>query len=211
MTGSLDRRDVEVLKFLAGREVRGEGPPSIREVARAAGLKSPRSGAVRLRKLATEGCIEVGEGEGLKRRPVKLTGSGWEAVGEMPVLGRIAAGTGIEGVAVEGARSALWRGILTGETFLLEVRGDSMRDAGIQDGDSVIVERNASPENGEIVAALLHDETVTVKRLYREVDEEGTRIRLKAENAAYEDIVLNGTDVVIQGRVRGLLRSLQIP
>lgn len=167
-------------------------------------MKSPRSGYVRLQKLANEGCIEVGEGEGLKRRPIKLSRSGWEVVGEMPLLGRIAAGTGMEAVAVNGARSDLWRGILTGETFLLEVKGDSMTDAGIENGDSVIVERDESPEDGEIVVALLHGETVTVKRLHRD----GEKVRLKPENPAYEDIVVGGEDVLIQGRVRGLLRSL---
>lgn len=207
VASALDRRDLDVLRFLAGREVRGEGPPSAREVARAAGLKSPRSGHVRLRKLAGEGCIEIGAGEGLKRRPVKLTGSGWEVVGEMPLLGRTAAGAGMEAVAVDGVRSVLWRGILTGESFLLEVKGDSMIGAGIEDGDSVIVEREESPEDGEIVVALLHGETVTVKRLYRD-SEGGEKIRLKPENPAYGDIVVDGENVVIQGRVRGLLRSL---
>lgn len=210
MGSSLDRRDLDILRFLAGREVRREGPPSAREVAAAAGLKSPRSGHVRLRKLADAGYVEIGKGEGLKRRPVRVTQSGWEAVGEMPVLGRIAAGPGMDAVAIDGVGSELWRGILTGESFLLEVRGDSMSDAGIQDGDSVIVERNVSPENGEIVAALLHGETVTVKRLYREEAKGGARIRLKAENTAYADIVLDDEEVVIQGRVRGLLRSLKV-
>ena len=204
MSSSLDRRDLEVLKFLAGREANGEGPPSTREVAGAAGLKSPRSGLVRLRKLVGESYIVMREGEGNKRRPVKLTSSGWEVVGEMPVLGRISAGSGIDAVAVGGVRSVLWRGILTGETFLLEVKGDSMTGAGIEDGDSVIVEREESPEDGEIVVALLHGETVTVKRLYRD----GERVRLKPENPAYEDIVVSGDEVVVQGRVRGLLRSL---
>lgn len=204
VASALDRRDLEILRFLAGREVRGEGPPSAREVAAAAGLKSPRSGHVRLRKLAGEDCIEVGEAEGLKRRPVKLTSSGWEAVGEMPVLGKTAAGNGMEAIAVEGVKSALWRGILAGESFLLEVKGDSMSGAGIQDGDSVIVERDESPEDGEIVVALLHGETVTVKRLSRD----GEKIRLKPENSAYEDIVVDSEDLVIQGRVRGLFRSL---
>lgn len=78
-----------------------------------------------------------------------------------------------------------------------------MVGAGIQDGDSVIVERDASPENREVVASLLHGETVTVKRLYRE----GNKVRLKPENPAYEDIVVDGAEMLIQGRVRGLLRS----
>ena len=204
MVEALDDRDVKILRHLAKREVRGEGPPTVREVAGAGGFGSSRSGGLRLAKLAEGGFVEWGVAPSRKRRPVRLTRSGWEVVGEMPVLGRIAAGPGMDAVGVEGARLGLWRGILAGESFLLEVRGDSMRGAGIEDGDSVIVERHDSPEDGEIVAALLYGETVTVKRLLRE----GERVRLKAENPAYEDIVVDGADVVIQGRVRGLIRSL---
>ena len=204
MVEVLDDTDVKILRYLAGREVRGEGPPTVREVAGVGKFRSSRTGRLRLEKLEEHGFVERDVAPSRKRRPVRLTKAGWEVVGEMPLLGRIAAGTGMEAVAVDGVRSVLWRGILTGETFLLEVKGDSMKGAGIEDGDSVIVEREESPEDGEIVAALLHGETVTVKRLYRD----GERVRLKPENPVYEDIVVDGEDVVIQGRVRGLLRSL---
>ena len=204
MVEALDDRDVKILRYLAHREVHGEGPPTVREVAGAGGFGSSRSGRLRLAKLAEGGFVEWGEAPSRKRRPVRLTRSGWEVVGEMPLLGRIAAGPGMDAVGMEGVRSPLWRGILAGESFLLEVRGDSMSGAGIEDGDSVIVERHDSPEDGEIVAALLYGETVTVKRLLRE----GERVRLRAENPVYEDIVVDGGDVVIQGRVRGLIRSL---
>lgn len=204
MEEALDYRDMGILRYLAGREVRGEGPPTVREVAEVGNFRSSRSGRLRLEKLEEGGYIGRGEAPSRKRRPVRLTRAGWEMVGEMPLLGRIAAGAGMDAVPVEGVRSGLWRSVLTGESFLLEVKGDSMRGAGIQDGDSVIVEREESPENGEIVAALLYGEQVTVKRLYRE----GDKVRLKAENPAYEDLVLSGEDVAVQGRVRGLLRSL---
>ena len=204
MVEILDNMDVRILRYLAGRDLRGEGPPTVREVAEAGRFRSSRSGRLRLEKLEEHGFLERDEAPSRKRRPVRLTKSGWEVVGEMPLLGRIAAGSGIEAVAVEAGRSVLWRGIITGESFLLEVRGDSMKGAGIEDGDSVIVERGESPEDGEIVVALLHGESVTVKRLYRD----GEKVRLKPENGAYEDIVVDGEDVVIQGRVRGLLRSL---
>lgn len=202
----LDDRDVQILRYLAVRELRGEGPPTIRDVAKVGRFKSSRAGRLRLEKLEEHGFLERGEAPSRKRRPVSLTSAGWEVVGDMPILGHIAAGSGIDAVAMEGVRSDLWRGVLTGESFLLEVQGDSMTGAGIEDGDNVIVEREESPGNGEIVAALLHGETVTVKRFYRE----GETVRLKPENAAHKDIVVAGEDVIIQGRVRGLLRSLSV-
>lgn len=204
MTGSsdsLDRRDLDILKFLAGREVRGEGPPSTREVAGAAGLKSPRSGYVRLGKLADEGYVEMGEGEGLKRRPVKLSRSSWEAIGEMPFAGRIAAGRGLEALAVGESYSLTTELLASGShrsRYLLRVVGESMRDGGIHDGDLLVVEEDPSPEDGAIVVALLHGgEEVTVKRLRRE----NGNIRLRAQSDGYEDIVVAASEVEIQGRV----------
>lgn len=200
MTGSLDRRDLAILKFLAGREVRVEGPPSTREVARAAGLKSPRSGVVRLWKLATEGCIEVGEAEGLKRRPVKLTRSGWEAVGEMPVLGRIAAGAGIEAVVEDDVYSLVAELVSpkSGKRrYMLRASGQSMTGAGIEDGDELVIEEDESPPDGTVVAALVGGDQVTVKRLYRR----GDLVRLAPANPDYEDIVVPAEEVRVQGRV----------
>ena len=200
MSSSLDRRDLDILRFLAGREVRGEGPPSAREVSRAAGLKSPRSGYVRLRKLAGEGCVEVGEGEGLKRRPVKLTRLGWEVVGEMPVLGRIAAGAGIDAVVEDDVYSlvAELASPKSGKRrFVLRASGQSMIGAGIEDGDELVVEEDESPPDGTVVAALFNGEQVTVKRLYRK----GDSVRLAPANSDYEDILIPAEEVRVQGRV----------
>ena len=191
------------MRFLAGREIRGEGPPSAREVSRAAGLKSPRSGYVRLRKLSGEGCVEVGESEGLKRRPVKLTRLGWEVVGEMPVLGRIAAGAGIDAVVEDDVYSlvAELASPKSGKRrFVLRASGQSMTGAGIEDGDELVIEEDESPPDGTVVAALLGGEQVTVKRLYRN-REKGDLVRLAPANPDYEDIVVPAEDVKIQGCV----------
>lgn len=188
------------MKYLAGREVRGEGPPSTREVAAAAGLKSPRSGVVRIRKLAEEDCIEVGEGEGNKRRPVRLTSSGWEAVGGMPVLGRIAAGAGIDAVVQDDVYSlvAELASPKSGKRrYMLRASGQSMTGAGIEDGDELVVEEDESPADGTVVAALIGGEQVTVKRLYRK----GDLVRLAPANSDYEDIVVPADEVRVQGRV----------
>ena len=188
------------MKFLAGREVRGEGPPSTREVADVAGLKSPRSGVVRLRKLADEDCIEVGEGEGNKRRPVRLTSSGWEAVGEMPILGRIAAGAGIEAVVQDDVYSLVAELVSpkSGKRrYMLRASGQSMTGAGIEDGDELVVEEDESPPDGAVVAVLVRDDQVTVKRLYRK----GDLVRLAPANPNYDDIVIPAEEVRVQGRV----------
>ncbi len=156
---------------------------------------------MRLRKLADGGYIELGEGEGLKRRPVKLTPFGWETVGETPVLGRIAAGSGMEAVRVEEA-SFVGRELFGAGRFLLEASGQSMTGAGIEDGDLLLVISDPSPPDGTVVAALIGGERVTVKRLYRE----GEKVRLRAENGSYKDIVVPAEDVEIQGRVALILR-----
>lgn len=207
MDSHLDFRDLEVLRFLAGRAARGEGPPSIREVARAAGLKSPRSGHVRLHKLAREGYIEVGEGEGLKRRPVRVTGSGWETVGEMPALGNIAAGPGMDAVAQDGVYSlvAELASPKSGKRrFVLKASGQSMTGAGIEDGDELVIEEDESPPDGTVVVVLIRGDQVTVKRLFRageSGDLTGDLVRLAPANPDYEDILIPAEEVQVQGRV----------
>ena len=202
MIGSMDRRDLDILKFLAGREAHGDGPPSTREVGRAAGLKSPRSGLVRLRKLAGEGCIEVGEGEGLKRRPVKLTEKGWQTVGSgTPALGKAAAGPGIEAIADGSGTSTLAADLLVSKKdrrrYTITAQGTSMTGARIEDGDTLLVEENEDPPDGTVVLALLRGEEVTIKRLYRD----GENVRLRYQNGEPREIVLPAEDVQVQGEI----------
>jgi repressor LexA len=196
----LDRRSMDVLRLLARREARGEEPPSVREVARVAGYKSSRGGQQRLEILETAGFVERREALSRKKRPTRLTERGWEAVGEMPLLGRIAAGSGIEAVTREDVRSLVAELIATRggrRRFLLEAEGESMLGAHIGHGDTLVVEEDESPPDGTVVVALMRDGEVTVKRLRRE----GELVRLQAENDGYEDIVVRAEDVRIQGRV----------
>ena len=142
----------------------------------------------------------MGEGEGLKRRPVKLTGAGWEVVGEMPVLGRIAAGAGIDAVVEDDVYSlvAELASPKSGKRrSVLRASGQSMVGAGIEDGDELVIEEDESPPDGTVVAALLNGEQVTVKRLYRK----GDLARLAPANSDYEDILIPAEDVKIQGCV----------
>ncbi|MGB3633204.1 MAG: transcriptional repressor LexA [Rubrobacteraceae bacterium] len=190
---------VRVLKILAN--LSGDVVPSIRGLAKEAGFASAQSIQRHLDALEEVGYIERDEAPSRKRRPIRLTKQGWDAAGEMPFAGRIAAGRGLEALAV-GESYSLTAGLLGSESgksrYLLRVVGESMRDAGIHDGDLLVVEEDPSPEDGAIVVALLDGgEEVTVKRLRRE----NGHIRLRAQSAGHEDIVIAAEEVEIQGRV----------
>ena len=205
MVGGTNERGMEVLRLLARREARGQEPPSVREVARAAGFASSRSGQRLLEDLGSDGLVARGEALSRKRRPIRLTERGWEAVGEAPLMGRVAAGRGLEAIAEEEAYSLAGR-LLSARggrrRYLLRVVGDSMVDARITDGDLLVVEEDEDPPNGEVVVALIGGgEEVTVKRIHRE----GERVRLRPQNGEHEDIVVPAEDVVVQGRAVGVI------
>ncbi len=126
-----------------------------------------------------------------------------EAV-DLPLYGRIAAGTPIEALRDQSATvgvptSLLGRG---GEHYALEVAGDSMIEAGILDGDTIIIERGDTAENGTVVVALVDNEEVTLKRLRRR----GASIALEPANKTYETRIFGPDRVKVQGRLVGLLR-----
>ncbi|MEO1043059.1 MAG: transcriptional repressor LexA [Pseudomonadota bacterium] len=128
---------------------------------------------------------------------------GFEEEG-VPMLGRIAAGTPIAAIQHETDRiqvpDCMLRG---GEHFALEVQGDSMIDAGILDGDTVIIARCDDAQNGEIVVALVEDEEATLKRIRKK----GGSIALEAANPDYETRIFGPNQVKVQGRLAGLIRA----
>jgi repressor LexA len=196
---NLERR-MEVLKYLVRRAAGGEGPPSVREVGEAVGLRSSQTAYKYLKKLEEDGFVEKQGGR--QARGVRLTEKGWEAAGEMPLLGRIAAGRGLEAIATNDEAYSLAAELLGSRSgrsrYLLRVVGQSMIGAHIDDGDLLIVEEDEDPSDGEVVVALLRNgEEVTVKRLYRE----GENVRLKPENGDHEDLVVPEEDLKVQGRV----------
>lgn len=122
----------------------------------------------------------------------------------VPVMGRIAAGTPIEAIQTHSHTIAVPPEMLgAGEHFALEVRGDSMIDAGIFDGDTVLIRKQDSASTGEIVVALVDDEEATLKRLRRK----GQTIALEAANPAYETRIFPPDRVKVQGRLIGLMRK----
>ena len=122
----------------------------------------------------------------------------------IPVMGRIAAGTPIEAIQTHSHSIMVPPEMLgTGEHFALEVRGDSMIEAGIFDGDTVVIRKQDSAATGEIIVALVDDEEATLKRLRKR----GNSIALEAANPAYETRIFGPDRVKVQGRLVGLLRK----
>lgn len=122
---------------------------------------------------------------------------------EVPVLGRIAAGVPIEAIQHETDRLPVPADMISGgEHFALEVHGDSMIEAGILDGDLVVIKRGDTANTGDIVVALVHDEEATLKKLRKK----GGSIALEAANPAYETRIFGPNEVKVQGRLVGLIR-----
>jgi len=122
----------------------------------------------------------------------------------VPVMGRIAAGTPIEAIQTHSHTIGVPPDMLSpGEHFALEVRGDSMIEAGIFDGDTVLIRKSDTAETGDIIVALVDEEEATLKRLRKK----GASIALEAANPAYETRIFGPDRVRIQGRLVGLLRK----
>jgi repressor LexA len=203
-TVELTGRQQEIWEFLVGY-VDGHGyPPTVREIGEAVGLASPSTVHAHLANLERAGLLRR---DPTKPRALELTGREQPAAAllpKLPLLGQIAAGAPLladENVEDELAVPETLRG-----DFLLRVKGESMIEAGILDGDLVIVQRAQDARNGEIVVALAGDDEsadeATVKTFYREAG----RVRLQPENDALEPIYADHVQVL--GRVTGVFRSL---
>lgn len=199
----LHRMRIEILERLARQRGVGEGAPTLAELAREVGLSSTQTVHHHLTELERGGYIQRLVAPSRKRRPITITDRGWEALGSAPLLGRVAAGRGLEAIADPDPYSltSLLRGKSGRPRYLLHAVGQSMTGAGIEEGDLLIVEEDESPPDGAVVVALLGagipGEEVTIKRLYRE----GDRVRLGSQNGDHSDIVVDGGEVRIQGRV----------
>lgn len=127
------------------------------------------------------------------------------AARDVPVMGQIAAGVPIEAISQVASHVAVPEQMLgtDGNHYALEVKGDSMIDAGINDGDIVVIEEGSTADNGDIVVALVEDHEATLKRLRRK----GGMIALEAANPAYETRVFRDDQVKVQGKLVGLIRT----
>lgn len=199
-------RQQDVLKFIKTYIVAHGYPPTVREIAKELGLSSPATVQTHLVSLANKGYIKKGN---QKNRTIELMVENEylpknENVIDVPLLGKITAGNPIEAIQNPNEFFALPAYLIpkNKEVFTLNVSGDSMINAGILDGDIVIVERKNTARNGEIIVAMTEDNEVTLKTYYKEKD----HIRLQPENDSMEPFIFN--NVFILGKAIGLYRKI---
>lgn len=202
----ISNRQQAILDFIKS-EVREKGyPPSVREIGEAVGLASSSTVHGHLERLEKKGMIRR---DPTKPRAIEVLGdeSGLDmfshSVKHVPLVGKVTAGAPI--LATENIEDYFplpERYVGDDNVFMLSVMGDSMIEAGIRDGDFVIVRQQSTANNGDIVVAMTEDDEATVKRFFKEKD----HIRLQPENSAMQPIRLK--NVTILGKVVGLFRSI---
>ncbi len=197
----LTKRQREILDYL-GEFIQQHGyAPSLEEIGRRFSLSSLATVHKHLTNLQEKGFIRRSWN---RSRSVEVvpTRSGGRAM-ELPLLGFVAAGAPIEAIASNEAITVPEDLVGKRDTYVLKVRGDSMIDEQIRDGDFVIVEDRKTAENGEMVIALLGGTDVTLKKLYRE----NGRIRLQPANPAVQPLIVAPEQLQIQGVVVGVMRK----
>ncbi len=229
----LTRKQYELLRFINERLKEAGVPPSFDEMKDALDLRSKSGIHRLITALEERGFIrrlpnraraieviklpELSPGAGNSRRgftPSVIEGNLGKGRGAsvedgerpvaVPVMGRIAAGTPIEALQTRSHTISVPPDMLgSGEHYALEVRGDSMVDAGILDGDMALIQRNETADTGDIVVALIDDEEATLKRFRRR----GASIALEPANTSYEVRILPPNRVKIQGKLIGLYRK----
>lgn len=200
----LSKRQQQILDFIKD-EVRKKGyPPSVREIGDAVGLASSSTVHGHLARLEQKGLIRR---DPVKPRAIEILDTNFTSPQHTmttvlaPIVGKVTAGSPITAIEnVEDYFPLPAHLVGDSEVFLLTIEGDSMIEAGIHDGDLVIVRKQQTARNGEIVVAMTEDDEATVKRFYKEAD----HIRLQPENSAMEP--LRYKNVTILGKVIGVFR-----
>ena len=213
--GKLGKRQLAIYEFIRSYSNEHGYPPSVREIGAAVGLASPSTVHMHLKVLEEQGLIRR---DSKKPRTIEVVGKQAEPEASerlaspaqdvdrglisLPLVGRVAAGVPILAEQnVEETLSLPTSIVGDSSSFILRVRGQSMVNAGIFDGDYIVVKEQHDAHNGEIVVALI-DDSATVKTFYRERD----RVRLQPENDSMEPIYVENP--VILGRVTALVRSI---
>jgi repressor LexA len=205
---ALTKRQKEVLNYLVGFLNKNGYSPSFEEIAHALKLTSLATVHKHLSTLEKKGFVRRGYNQSRSIEVLQLPKPVREQVlerqvAELPLAGRIAAGRPLEAVEVNETISLA--DFARGQgTYVLQVKGESMRDDHILDGDYIVVEQTQVANPGEIVVALVGDDDATVKRFYREP---GGKVRLQPANSTMSPIMVQAADVKIQGRVVGVLRK----
>ncbi|MGN7476682.1 transcriptional repressor LexA [Solibacillus silvestris] len=206
MTQKISKRQQAILTFIK-EEVRTKGyPPSVREIGEAVGLASSSTVHGHLARLESKGLIRR---DPTKPRAIEILDQedmsiAKQGVIHVPLIGKVTAGLPIS--AIEDIQEYFplpdAYGSPEEDLFMLEIMGESMIEAGILNGDYVIVKKTSTASNGEIVVAMTEEDEATVKRFYKEK----TYFRLQPENSSMEPIIVN--KVSILGKVVGLYRNI---
>jgi repressor LexA len=196
----------QILEFIITCQRERNFPPTIREIGDHVGLRSPATVANHIEVLKNAGYIEKNP-----QQPRTLTvrldvdnPAPEQHIRHIPFVGDVAAGTGVLASEVAHELMSIPEQFCgRGDSFVLQVRGDSMIEAGILPGDFLVVQRQPTANTGEIVVAGIHDDEATVKRFFPQ----GNRIVLKPENSLMEPMEFDASEVVIFGRVISVLRN----
>ncbi len=202
---AITRRQRQVYDFIAEFVSKNGYSPSFEEIGEGLGLNSLATVHKHLSNLEKKGLLKRDFNRSRSIDIVPLKGRVKQATianDALPLVGRIAAGSPIEAIANPETIS-LADFSRSRDVFVLEVRGDSMRDDHIVNGDYVLIEKTQTAHNGEIVVALVNGSDATLKRFYRE----GTQVRLQPANSTMSPIIVPADQVSIQGRVIGVLRK----
>jgi repressor LexA len=202
-SSELTGKQQEILEFIR-KEIASKGyPPSVREISSAVGLKSTSTVHGHLERLEKKGIIRR---DPTKPRAIEILDEfdNQKEIINLPIIGSVAAGQPILAVENIEDKFPVPADYFSSnkEMFMLEVKGDSMVDCGILNGDYLIIEQQSVAENGDIVVALIED-SATVKRFYKEKD----HIRLQPENKNMEPIIVN--ECKILGKAVGLFRKIK--
>lgn len=210
MTAKSDDKELQTLQFISEFVSKFNYPPSVREICANVGFRSTASAQYYLNKLVENGKIRRNTG---KNRTLEIiapefsrTANEDNGMRRVPMLGNIAAGKPL----FAGVNSDEYIDIspeyfnTSGELFMLTVKGTSMINVGILDGDTVLIRKQPTAYNGQIIAAMIDNNEVTLKRFYKESD----AIRLKPENDNMEDIIVEPSqEFAILGVAVGLMRN----
>lgn len=199
--GKISTKQREILDYIKSEILQRGYPPAVREICEAVHLKSTSSVHSHLETLEKNGYIRR---DPTKPRAIEIVDDSFNLsrheIVNVPIVGTVTAGQPILAIEnIEGYFPLLSEDIPKSETFMLKVKGESMINAGIFNGDLILVEKQVTAENGEIVVALI-DDSATVKTFYKEEN----HFRLQPENDTMEPIIVDHVDIL--GKVRGLYR-----
>lgn len=200
----LTSKQNQVLDFLKQSIAKNGFPPTVREIGAALGLRSPATTHAHLNTLESKGYIKKCDS---KNRAIELLVKNEyevEDVVDVPLLGKVTAGSPIEAIEMPNEFFTLPSYLIPAkkEVFTLRVSGESMINAGIHDGDIIIVQRQETANNGEMVVAMTEENEVTLKTFYRE----NGYFRLQPENDTMDPIILDSVSII--GKAIGLYRKI---